>query len=44
LPALTRTFRTPRVLEERIRLHDYEGELRQITIIDLGHEEPTLQM
>jgi hypothetical protein len=42
LPALTRTFRTPRVLDERIHLPDYEGSLRQITIIDLGHEEPTI--
>jgi hypothetical protein len=42
LPALTRTFRTPRVLDERVRLRDYEGPLRQITIIDLGHEEPTI--
>jgi hypothetical protein len=42
LPSLTRTFRTPRVLDERIRLPDYQGSLRQITIIDLGHEEPTI--
>jgi hypothetical protein len=42
LNSLTRTFRTPRVLDERIRLKDYEGELRQVTIIDLGHEEPTV--
>jgi hypothetical protein len=42
LPSLTRTFRTPRVLDEMIRLKDYDGPLRQITIIDLGHEEPTI--
>src|SRR5262245_37818867 len=42
LPALTRTYRTPRVLDERIRLPGYEGPLRQITVIDLGHEEPTI--
>lgn len=42
LPALTRTFRTPRVLDERIHLPGYIGSLRQITIIDLGHEEPTI--
>jgi hypothetical protein len=42
LPSLTRTFRTPKVLDERIRLNGYEGELRQVTIADLGHEEPTL--
>jgi hypothetical protein len=42
LPALTRTFRTPRVLDEQVALKDYKGSLRQITIIDLGHEEPTI--
>jgi hypothetical protein len=42
LPALTRTFRTPKVLDERIRLTGYQGELRQVTVIDLGHEEPTV--
>jgi hypothetical protein len=42
LSSLTRRFRTPRVLDERIRLKGYEGESRQITIIELGHEEPTV--
>jgi hypothetical protein len=42
LPALTRTFRTPKVLDERVQLRGYAGELRQVTIIDLGHEEPTI--
>lgn len=42
LPALTRLFRTPKVLDQRVRLRGYQGELRQVTIIDLGHEEPTL--
>ena len=42
LPALTRTFRTPKVLDERISLPGYQGELRQVTVIDLGHEEPTV--
>ena len=41
LPALTRTFRTPKVLDEFIELPDYEGPIRQITITELGHEEPT---
>jgi hypothetical protein len=27
---------------ERIRLKCYEGELRQVTVTDLGHEEPTV--
>ncbi|HEV3256606.1 MAG TPA: hypothetical protein VG013_07000 [Gemmataceae bacterium] len=42
LPALSRTFRTPKVLDERTRLKGYEGELRQVTVIELGHEEPTV--
>ena len=42
LPALTRLFRTPKVLDERIELDDYHGPIRQITITELGHEEPTI--
>ena len=42
LPALTRTFRTPKVLDQLIQLADYKGPLRQITITELGHEEPTV--
>ena len=42
LPALTRAYRTPRVLDERVALPGYTGVLRQITVIDLGHEDPTL--
>jgi hypothetical protein len=42
LPSLSRIYRTPKVLDERIQLKDYAGELRQVTVIDLGHEEPTV--
>jgi len=42
LNSLTRTFRTPKVLDERIGLKGYEGELRQVTVMDLGHEDPTI--
>jgi hypothetical protein len=42
LPALTRLFRTPKVLDERVQLKGYPGSLRQVTVIDLGHEEPTI--
>jgi len=42
LRSLTRTFRTPKVLDERIRLTGYTGLLRQVTVIELGHEEPTV--
>jgi hypothetical protein len=42
LPALTRLFRTPRVLDEHVRLQGYQGPVRQVTVLDLGHEEPTI--
>jgi len=42
LKNVTRAYRTPRILDQRIRLDDYEDPLRQITITELGHEEPTL--
>jgi hypothetical protein len=42
LNSLTRTFRTPRVLDEHIRFTGYDGDLRQVTVTDLGHEEPTI--
>jgi hypothetical protein len=42
LPSLSRAFRTPRVLDERVPLPGYAGLVRQITVIDLGHEEPTI--
>jgi len=42
LRGVNRVYRTPRILSETITLDDYEGQLRQLTITDLGHEEPTL--
>lgn len=42
LKGVTRLYRTPRILDRRIRLPGYDGPLRQLTITDLGHEEPTL--
>lgn len=42
LESLTRKYRTPKVLEERVRIKGYEGEMRQICIVELGHEEPTI--
>jgi len=41
LPALTRRYRTPRILDSSVKLKDYCGSVRQLTVIDLGHEEPT---
>ena len=42
LENIARAYRTPRVLDDRIQLPAYEGSIRQLTIADLGHEEPTL--
>ena len=42
LPALTRIYRNPKVLQEQVTLPGYEGQLRQLTVMELGHEEPTV--
>lgn len=42
LEGVTRLYRTPRILEDRVSLAGYEGPIRQISVIDLGHEEPTI--
>jgi len=42
LQGVSRRYKTPRILDERITLRDYEKSIRQITIDELGHEEPTL--
>ena len=42
LESTSRAYKAPRVLDRRIRLKGYEGPLRQLTITDLGHEQPTL--
>jgi hypothetical protein len=42
LESVARMYKTPRVLDARITLPGYDGPLRQLTVADLGHEEPTL--
>ena len=42
LKGVTRAYRTPRILDAKVSLENYEGPIRQISIMDLGHEEPTL--
>ena len=42
LEGVSRLYKTPRILDRDITLAGYEGPLRQLTIPDLGHEEPTL--
>jgi hypothetical protein len=42
LDNVTRAYRTPRILDRKISLKGYRGQLRQLTILDLGHDQPTL--
>jgi hypothetical protein len=42
LEGVGRAYRTPRILDRQIMLDGYKGRIRQLTITDLGHEEPTL--
>ncbi|MGH8533732.1 MAG: hypothetical protein ACREV1_13625 [Gammaproteobacteria bacterium] len=42
LKNIARAYRTPTIVDEALTLQDYEGPLRQITIADLGHEQPTV--
>jgi DDE family transposase len=41
LQNVARAYRRPRILDDTIQLTGYEGPLRQRTVADLGHEEPT---
>jgi hypothetical protein len=42
LENVTRAYKTPRVWDRQVRLAGYDGPIRQLTITELGHEEPTL--
>jgi hypothetical protein len=42
LDGVSRIYKTPRILDQRVRLTDYDEPIRQIAVADLGHEEPTL--
>ncbi len=42
LDAVSRAYRTPRILDQTITLPHYEGPIRQLVVTDLGHEDPTL--
>lgn len=44
LEGVARAYRTPRTLDQRTGLPGYHGPVRQVTIMDLGHEEPTLML
>jgi transposase len=40
LESVSRIYRTPRILDQKITLRDYQGQIRQLVVNDLGHEEP----
>jgi transposase len=40
LQGVSRIYKTPRILDQKISLRDYQGKIRQLVINDLGHEEP----
>jgi hypothetical protein len=42
LDGVSRLYKTPRILDDTVTLADYDGPLRQLTVADLGHDEPTL--
>jgi hypothetical protein len=42
LKGVSRQYKTPRILDRRVTLADYEGPVRQVVVADLGHEEPTI--
>jgi transposase len=42
LHGVSRHYKHPKVLDQRITLPDYDGPIRQLLITDLGHEEPTI--
>jgi hypothetical protein len=44
LQGVSRVYRTPRVLENKVSLDGYQAPIRQISIMDLGHEEPTIML
>lgn len=44
LKGIAREYRTPKILDRETALNEYDEPLRQLTVIDLGHEKPTLLM
>jgi hypothetical protein len=42
IQGLSRIYKTPRILDQKIQLPGYHGSLRQVIVEDLGHEEPTI--
>ncbi len=41
LESISRLYREPRIVDQRMELRGYQGPIRQLIITDLGHEDPT---
>jgi transposase len=41
LESISRIYREPRIIDQRVELKGYKGPIRQLIITDLGHEDPT---
>lgn len=41
LEGVSRIYKTPKILDNKIPLRDYQGPIRQLVIVELGHEDPT---
>lgn len=41
LSNVSREYKTPKIINQQIQLQNYKGPIRQIAIVDLGHEQPT---
>ena len=37
-----RIYQTPKIIDQQVRLRDYDGSVRQLFITDLGHQQPTV--
>ena len=42
LDGVSRQYKHPKIIDQRITLPDYDEPIRQLLITDLGHEEPTI--
>lgn len=42
LDGVARAYKTPRIIDRKTNIEGYHGPIRELTITDLGHEEPTL--
>ena len=44
LDSVSRIYKNPKILDQKITLKDYDGQLRQLVVKELGHEDPMFLM